>query len=102
MDIELLYFGGCPNWHLAQEHLAQALAITGNPGHHVSLLAVETDEQAQALRFPGSPTIRVNGRDPFPAATETYGLTCRVYTTPQGLAGAPAVDELVRALNGEP
>lgn len=98
MDIELLYFDHCPNWHLARERLDQALTIAGRTGHKVSLIAVETDEQAEALSFPGSPTIRVNGRDPFPAAAETYGLTCRVYPTSDGIAGAPTVEELVEAL----
>jgi len=98
VDIELLYFDHCPNWDLARERLDQALTITGHSNHKVNLIAVETDEQARTLSFPGSPTIRINGRDPFPAATETYGLTCRVYPTADGIAGAPTVEELVQAL----
>ena len=102
MDIELLYSTGCPNQRLAEERLAEALAAVGRPGAEVTLRAVETDEDAQALRFPGSPTIRVDGRDPFPTTARTYGLTCRVYPTPDGLAGAPTVDQLVQALTREP
>ncbi|MFJ1652257.1 thioredoxin family protein [Streptomyces sp. NPDC088337] len=98
MDIELLYFAGCPNWTVAQEHLTEALAAADLSGLGVKLRAVETDEEARALHFPGSPTIRIDGQDPFPAATETYGLTCRVYSTPGGLAGAPTVEQLVQAL----
>ncbi|HEX5565740.1 MAG TPA: thioredoxin family protein [Streptomyces sp.] len=102
MNIELLYFAGCPNWHLAQERLGEALAAVGRPGLEVSLRAVETDEEAQALRFPGSPTIRVNGHDPFPSTGQSYGVTCRVYATPNGLSGAPTVDQLVQALSSDP
>ncbi|MFF9346352.1 hypothetical protein [Streptomyces sp. NPDC014734] len=101
MDIELLYFADCPNWHLAHDRLREALTAAGHLDPEIGLRAVETDEEAQALRFPGSPTIRVNGQDPFPSAAPTYGLTCRVYATPDGLAGAPTVDQLVRALVGE-
>ncbi|WP_030421035.1 MULTISPECIES: alkylmercury lyase [unclassified Streptomyces] len=98
MDIELLYFAGCPNWTVAQERLTAALAAAGRSDLDVKLRAVETDEEAQAAHFPGSPTIHINGQDPFPAASGTYGLTCRVYSTPGGLAGVPTVDQLVQAL----
>ncbi|MFJ7771888.1 thioredoxin family protein [Streptomyces sp. NPDC097107] len=98
MDIELLYFTGCPNWTTAQEHLTEALAAVGRSEQEVKLHAVETSEEAEALHFPGSPTIHIDGHDPFPAASETFGLTCRVYSTPGGLAGAPTVDQLVQAL----
>ncbi|MFJ3142732.1 thioredoxin family protein [Streptomyces halstedii] len=98
MDIELLYFAGCPNWTVAQEHLIAALAAAGRSDVDVKLRAVETDEEAQAVRFPGSPTIHIDGQDPFPAASNSYGLTCRVYSTPGGLAGVPTVDQLVQAL----
>ncbi|MFB7913879.1 thioredoxin family protein [Streptomyces sp. NPDC056061] len=101
MDIELLYFAGCPNWHLAHERLREALTATGRPGLEVGLRAVETEEEARDLRFPGSPTIRIDGHDPFPSAARTYGLTCRVYETPDGLAGAPTTERLVQVLTGE-
>ncbi|GAA0642022.1 hypothetical protein Stsp02_20360 [Streptomyces sp. NBRC 14336] len=98
MHIELLYFDGCPNWHVAHHRLGEALTATGQHDIDVTLRTVKTDEEAQALWFPGSPTIRIDGRDPFPAAAQTYGLTCRVYSTPDGLAGSPTVDQLVQAL----
>ena len=98
MHIELLYFDGCPNWHVAHQRLDEALTSTGEHDIDVTLRTVKTDEEAQALWFPGSPTIRIDGRDPFPAAAQTYGLTCRVYSTPDGLAGSPTVDQLVQAL----
>ncbi|WP_093656964.1 DF family (seleno)protein [Streptomyces radiopugnans] len=99
MDIELLYFAGCPNRHLAEERLRQALQATGHADLEIRLRPVETDEEAQAMRFPGSPTIRIDGRDPFAVTDQAaYGLTCRVYTTPEGPAGAPTVDQLTRAV----
>ncbi|MBN0044742.1 thioredoxin family protein [Streptomyces actuosus] len=100
MDVELLYCAGCPNWHLARERLGQALRATGHPDLEIRLHAVETEHEAQALCFPGSPTIRIGGRDPFPSPAQPHGLTCRVYATPDGLAGAPTVDQLVQALTG--
>jgi hypothetical protein len=46
---------------------------------------VRTDEEAESLRFPGSPTIRIDGRDVDPAgASARPALTCRIYHTPDG------------------
>lgn len=51
------------------------------------MVAVETDEEAERLKFPGSPTIRVGGGDLFPEGLgprPTWHLGCRLYGTPQG------------------
>ncbi|MFF0474937.1 thioredoxin family protein [Streptomyces sp. NPDC004284] len=100
MVIELLYIADCPGWALARKRLDEALAAVGRSDSVVRLRVVETDEEARALGFPGSPTILLDGYDPFPSATRTDGLTCRVYATPDGLAGAPTVAQLVRVLEG--
>jgi len=63
----------------------------------VNLVRVVTDDEAQVLRFPGSPTVRVDGRDLFPGPVGV-GLACRVYRTPDGPAGSPTVDQLVDAM----
>jgi hypothetical protein len=47
------------------EDLARVLAQEDTK-IEVELVAVNTDEEAQRLRFPGSPTIRVDGEDLFP------------------------------------
>jgi hypothetical protein len=36
---------------------------------------------AQALRFPGSPTIRINGVDAEPNEQLSFGLACRLYSS---------------------
>lgn len=88
MDVELLYFDGCPSWQSALEELRAALAELAIQAE-VRLVRVETDEQAQTTRFVGSPTIRVNGADLFPVGHTQYALGCRVYATPGGLRGWP-------------
>jgi hypothetical protein len=98
MKIELLYFDGCPTYRSAQEALKQALSEEGIDAR-IQLLAVNTDEEAQRMQFPGSPTIRVNGRDLFPAPEpQDDGLGCRMYTTPEGLRGTPTKEMLREAL----
>jgi len=94
--VELLYFDGCPGYRKAEQDLKAALSEEGIPSE-VELVAVSTDEEAGALRFPGSPTIRVNDRDLFPAAErEDWRLGCRVYSTPEGLKDHPT-EEMIRA-----
>ncbi len=66
---------------------------------HIEMVRVETDEEALRLGFPGSPTIRVDGRDLFPTGEQVEGaLGCRIYATPEGLAGAPTVGMIRQAL----
>ncbi len=100
MDIEILYFEGCPSWQTAQAHLRQALDRLGLDAE-IGLVRVETPEEAVEARFVGSPTIRVRGRDLFPADHEDYALGCRVYATPEGLRGWPTVEMIEEALGRE-
>ena len=62
----------------------------------VELREVLTDEEAETLRFPGSPTIRVDGRDVDPAGAEARpALACRIYH----LAGRARLDRFRAANN---
>ncbi len=98
MKVEVLYFDGCPTYRAAARTLRTVLAEAGVEAC-IELVAVNTDEGARRLRFPGSPTIRVDGRDLFPAPErEDWRLGCRVYMTPRGLRGYPTADMLREAL----
>jgi hypothetical protein len=58
----------------------------------------------QRLRFLGSPTVRVDGRDVEPGADlrEDFGLKCRLYRTEDGLTGTPAEEWLLAAIRADP
>lgn len=100
--IELLYFDGCPSHQAAGASLRQALDEEGIETE-VELVAVNTDEEAAVLRFPGSPTIRLNGRDLFPVREQgDWRLGCRVYATSEGLKGSPTVSMLRETLRRTP
>ena len=91
MKVEIRYFDDCPNWEATRDLV---VALTG-----VSpvLRRVATPEEAEALRFVGSPTILVNGVDPWADQSQHVGLACRIYRTPEGrLAGAPT-EAMLRA-----
>jgi hypothetical protein len=101
MKVEVLYFDGCPSYRAAHETLAEVISEEGLQAE-VELVAVNTEEEARRLRFPGSPTIRVNGRDLFPTPErEDWRLGCRVYATPEGLTGSPSAEMLREALTKE-
>ena len=96
MRVEVLYFDGCPTYREAEKILRSVLS---REEAELELVAVNTDEEARRLRFPGSPTIRVDGRDPFPVPERAeYALGCRVYATPEGLRGSPTAGMLEEAL----
>ena len=99
MRVELLYFDGCPSRTVAEERVTDALRILGRDSISVERCKVETVEQAEELEFLGSPTIRINGIDPFATGTEPVAFACRVYTTPTGLSGAPTRDQLIEVLS---
>ena len=85
MDVSLLYFDDCPNWNVAHRRLA-AIA-TERPDVVVTRHRVGTVEEAERLGFHGSPSILVDGVDVFAEPSAGVGLSCRVYRTPDGLAG---------------
>jgi|ERR671921_254857 hypothetical protein len=99
MKVEVLYFEGCPTYKTATKILQSVLAEE-RIAAEVELVAVNSDEEAQLLRFPGSPTVRVDGRDLLPAPErEDWRLGCRIYATPEGLRGSPTTEMLREALS---
>ena len=98
MKAEILYFDGCPTYRTAEETLREVISEQGMDAN-VALVAVNSNEEAQRLRFPGSPTVRVDGEDLFPTTErEDWRLGCRVYATPEGLKGSPTVEMIREAL----
>ena len=96
MDVTLLYFDDCPNWKIADEHLRTLAAE--HPDLTISRPLVETPKEAERTRFRGSPSILIDGVDPFADADTPVGLSCRVYQTTEGPAGSPTIDQLREVL----
>jgi len=94
--VELLYFEDCPNWRTANNHLQRlATKLDFVVQHRV----IASADEADALEFRGSPTILVDGRDPFAMGNEPIGLSCRIYQTDDGTAGSPTLAQLGVALS---
>jgi hypothetical protein len=84
VKVELLWWEGCPSWPDALSQLRGAMSQAGLDPESIEMRQVESDEQAERERFPGSPTIRVDGRDVVPADGEPVSLACRVYRLRDG------------------
>ena len=99
MTVELLYWEGCPSHDEARELLEEVLRERGLDAE-VEIRHVATREEAVELGFPGSPTIRIDGRDIDPAgAAEPPSLSCRIYNLPDGrISPIPSREQLEEAL----
>jgi hypothetical protein len=99
MHIEFLYWEDCPSHPEALARLRQAMAAEGVAGH-IEIIHVDTDEKAARYRFPGSPTIRIDGIDLQPEGVQGQArLTCRTYRTEDGrLSPLPTLTMIRRAL----
>jgi hypothetical protein len=84
MRVELLWWDGCPSQPQALSELRDVLRSEGLDPDLVEQRHIESDEQAERERFPGSPTILVDGEDVVPVDEEPVGLSCRVYRLRDG------------------
>jgi hypothetical protein len=97
--IELFWWEGCPS---TPEALALIRSVVADRGLdvEVELREVLSDEDAVRLEFPGSPTIRVDGRDIDPLGAKSRpALNCRIYHLPDGrVSPVPSREQLEAAL----
>ncbi|THG30655.1 DF family (seleno)protein [Naasia lichenicola] len=85
MAVELLIWSGCPSHDDARTRLRETLDALGRTDEPIEERWVESEGDAAALGFIGSPTIRVDGVEVVPFDEgEPTGLTCRVYLTRAG------------------
>jgi hypothetical protein len=97
--IELFFWEGCPSHPEALELLESVLAERG-VSTPVELREVRSQAEAEELAFPGSPTIRFDGRDVDPAGEHSRpALTCRIYYLPDGrVSPVPSRAQIEEAL----
>jgi hypothetical protein len=81
---ELLWWEGCPSTEEALAMLREEMGALGLDPGSIEMREIRTDADAEREGFVGSPTIRVDGRDVAPPASESAGLTCRVYRLADG------------------
>ena len=98
--IEFLWWRECPSWERALAILREEMERAGIGEERLRVIEIADEAEAEGLGFPGSPTVRVGGRDIQPPGPEArIGLTCRVYRRPDGRVTAlPDRDDIRTAL----
>ena len=88
----------CPNTDPARMLLRETLLELGQ-ADEIAEVEVSDPAQADALNFPGSPTIRVNGIDVDNLTRQnSYGLSCRTYLIGGSVHGLPAREMIRNAI----
>jgi hypothetical protein len=96
MEMYLVSVADCPHVSVLERRLRQVLGARADA---VRLRVVADAEDALRWGMNGSPTLLVDGADPFASREQRPSLSCRFYRHPDGhLEGAPSVAQLRRAL----
>lgn len=97
IHVEFLYWEECPSHERALKMLRDALRMEGTRAE-IQICRVDTEDEARALHFPGSPTIRINGIDIEGEPALPVGLSCRAYRVDGKISPVPSVEQLREAI----
>lgn len=88
INIELQHFDGCPNSPILIERVKEAIKNFDNVNYTEVL--VDTNEKAEEIKFRGSPTLLINGKDFYnQPEPENPALACRYNGN-----GLPTIEEI--------
>ena len=97
MHLTVLAVPGCPNAPVLKDRLAAVLG--GRAGVSVSHQAISDEDEAARWRMRGSPTLLIDGVDPFAGPGKPSGMSCRLYRDDAGrTSGAPSAGQLRHAI----
>jgi len=98
MKVEVLYLAECPSHPAAVKLVRDILAAEGVEAK-VHEVLVRDEGMASELRFAGSPTIRIDGRDVAGESPDTrsFALSCRLYPGSKRV-GLPPADMVHQAV----
>lgn len=91
MKVEVLYVAECPS-HLGAVKLVREVLTAQGVTAEIQEVLVADQRMASELRFLGSPTIRINGRDVAGESQteQSFGLSCRLYAGSKHVGLPPA------------
>ena len=97
MHLTVLAVPGCPNVSVLDDRLAAVLE--GRPGVSVSHEVISSEADAARWGMHGSPTLLIDGVDPFAEPGQPPSMSCRLYRDDDGqAAGAPSAGHLRQAV----
>ena len=88
-----------PHREMALDRMRQALDRVGASQVVVTERVIDDPEVAAAAGMHESPTVLIDGHDPFTAAGIEAFVSCRLFPTVSGFDGAPTVGDLIVALS---
>jgi hypothetical protein len=94
MVIEVFYVPGCPNHQAAIDNIKRVLR-SSSISVPIQETAVTDEATAGRLKFPGSPTVKIDGQDVESNRQQSYGLACRLYLNGTGI---PSLESLRKAV----
>jgi len=98
VEARIIYFASCPDWRVARERLSQAIELAGIGAVSVAVRCIITGHEATVGGLCGSPTILIDGDDPFAGPYPRAGIYRRRFATEAGPDVAPSVAQLVAVL----
>jgi hypothetical protein len=97
MHLTVLAVPGCPNAPVLDDRLATVLG--GRAGVLMSHQVISDEDEAARWRMRGSPTLLIDGVDPFAELGQPPGMSCRLHRDDEGrTSGAPSVGQLRHAI----
>jgi len=97
MHLTVLFEPGCPNAAVLADRLTTVLA--GRADVSVSHEVITDEGEAARRGMRGSPTLLIDGVDPFAEPGQQPGMSCRLYRTEDGqVSGAPSASRLREAI----
>jgi hypothetical protein len=98
MQVRFLYSEDCPSHDEALQRLRNALDEENVPAD-IEIVRVNTFEEAARERYPGSPTIMIDGHDICPTSSSHYAPACRAYVLEDGrISPLPSVLMIRKAI----
>ncbi|WP_406690660.1 hypothetical protein REH65_33010 [Saccharopolyspora sp. ID03-671] len=99
MRLDILQVPDCPNAPLLRQRLQDAF---GDVDLEVAVQVIDDPAVAVRAGMTGSPTLLVDGIDPFAEPGLAANVSCRLYRDADGrVSGAPSVSQLRQALLGQ-
>ncbi|MBN1201107.1 MAG: DUF2703 domain-containing protein [Anaerolineae bacterium] len=95
MHVQFLWWEECPSHPEAWQRLQRVLAEL-QIGAQVEQVQIRTEDEARRWRFPGSPTILIDGEDIDPQSEPSYRLTCRLYFREDGRPSPLPSEAMIR------
>ena len=99
MDVELLVVADCPSEEPTAVLLRDLLRRLRSAPVTLRVRVITSQREADQYRFIGSPTVLIDGVDPFARPDQRPALACRLYRTPHGTSNRPDPELLWSALS---